>query len=439
MSKSRKKSKNKKTESSRGWKLGDFHLISPAHDFAKPAEAGSPFMRDHTPLAAKRKEGAGRPSRLKKSAALRARSRSIWDLANPQLRDITVYEPGKPIEETARELGIDPAEIVKLASNENPLGPSPKAIRAMRAALENAHLYPDGSGFYLCKAVAAKLGLAPKNVILGNGSNEVPEFLAHAFLKLGDEVMASEYAFVVYKLIAALFGVRMIEVPSPGYQQDLEAMLEAITPRTRLIFIPNPNNPTGTLVSQHKIDSFMSRVPDEVMVVFDEAYFEFLDDPPDTLRFVREGRNVVVLRTFSKIHGLAGLRIGYAVARPDVIEVFHKTRQPFNVNSIAQAGALAALNDDAHLRETKRVIDEGRVYLQGQFSEMKVPFVPAVANFVMVNVGDGCAIFEKLLRRKIIVRPLKGYGLPEWVRITVGTMEQNKRLIAVLKEVTRAQ
>jgi histidinol-phosphate aminotransferase len=366
---------------------------------------------------------------------------SIWELANSQLRDITVYEAGKPIEETARELGIDPGAIIKLASNENPLGPSPKAIQAMRAALGNAHLYPDGSGFYLCKAIAARLDLAPENVILGNGSNEALEFLGHAFLDAmrQDEVIASEYAFVVYKFIATSFGARMIEVPSPSYQQDLRAMSEAITPRTRLIFIPNPNNPTGTLISEREIDSFISRVPEQVIVVFDEAYFEFLDNPPDTLRFVREGRNVIVLRTFSKIHGLAGLRIGYALARPDVIDVLHRTRQPFNVNSIAQAGALAALKDDAHLRETKRVIDEGRACLQEQFAEMKLPFVPGVANFVMVNVGDGCTVFEQLLRQKIIVRPLKGYGLPEWVRISLGTMEQNKRLIAALKEVIRPQ
>src|SRR5437899_1434002 len=366
---------------------------------------------------------------------------SIWELANPQLRDITVYEAGKPIEETARELSVEPAEIIKLASNENPLGPSPKAVQGMRATLEDAHLYPDGSGFYLCRAIATKLGLAPENIILGNGSNEALEFLGHAFLdaERQDEVIASEYAFMVYKLIAASFGARMIEVPSSDYQQDLEAMLEAVTPGTRLIFIPNPNNPTGTLISQDKIDSFVSRVPEKVVVVFDEAYFEFLNDPPDTLQFVREDRNVIVLRTFSKIHGLAGLRIGYAVARPDVIDVLHRTRQPFNVNSIAQAGALAALEDDAHLRETKRVVDEGRAYLQEQFAKMKVSFIPGVANFVMVNVGDGCAVFEKLLRRKIIVRPLKGYGLPKWVRISVGTMEENKKLITALRELIRRQ
>ena len=360
---------------------------------------------------------------------------SVWDLANPHLRDLAVYEPGKPIEETARELGVDPSAVIKLASNENPLGPSPKAVEAMRAALENAHLYPDGSGFYLTKAIAAKLGLAPENVILGNGSNEVIEFLGHAFLNPGDDVITCQYAFIVYKLLATAFSVRTIETSSPDFQHNLEATLEAITPKTRLIFIPNPNNPTGTLLSQSAIDDFMSRVPDMIIVIFDEAYFEFLDDPPETLRFVRQGRNVIVLRTFSKIHGLAGLRIGYAIARTDIVEVLHKTRQPFNINSIAQAGALAALEDDAHLRETKRVVDEGRAYLQEKFTELQIPFVPAVANFVMVNVGEGCVVFEKLLRRQLIVRPLKGYGLPEWVRISVGTMDENKKLIAALREV----
>jgi histidinol-phosphate aminotransferase len=363
------------------------------------------------------------------------RMTSIWDLANRQLRDLAVYEPGKPIEETARELGVDPAEIVKLASNENPLGPSPKATEAMVAVLKNAHLYPDGSGFYLTRAIAAKLGLNPENVILGNGSNEVIEFLGHAFLNPGDDIITSQYAFIVYKLLGTAFGVRTIETPSPNFQQNLDATLEAITPKTRLIFIPNPNNPTGALLSQGAIDCFMSLVPNSIIIIFDEAYFEFLDDPPDTLRFVRQSRNVVVLRTFSKIHGLAGMRIGYAVAPSEIIEVLHKTRQPFNVNSIAQAGAIAALEDDAHLRETKRVVDEGRAYLQQQFVEMRIPFVPASANFVMVNVGDGYAVFQKLLKHKIIVRPLKGYGLSEWVRISVGTMNENKKLIAALREV----
>src|SRR5207344_151973 len=203
------------------------------------------------------------------------------------------------------------------------------------------------------------------------------------------------------KLLATAFAARTIELPTPNFQQDLAATLDAITPKTRLIFIPNPNNPTGTLISQRAIDSFMSRVPKNIVVVFDEAYFEFLDDPPDTLRYVRDGRNVVVLRTFSKIHGLAGLRIGYAIAPPEMTEVLHKTRQPFNVNSIAQASAIAALDDEAHLRDTKRVIDDGRAYLQEQLAEMQIPFVPATANFLMVNVGDGSAVFQKLLQRRI--------------------------------------
>jgi histidinol-phosphate aminotransferase len=360
---------------------------------------------------------------------------SIWELANPQLREITVYQPGKPIEETARELGVDPDTIVKLASNENPLGPSPKAIEAMCGALEKGHLYPDGGGFTLCRAIATKLGLSPENIILGNGSNEVLEFLGHAFVNPGDDVVTSQYAFIVYKLIATSFGARTIEVLSPDYQQDLNGILAAITPKTRLIFIPNPNNPTGALLSQQAIDDFMARITENVIVVFDEAYFEFLDDPPDTLRFVREGRNIVVLRTFSKIHGLAGLRIGYALAGLDLVQVLHKTRQPFNVNSIAQVGALAALEDDEHLRETKRVIDEGRAYLHEQFAKMKIPFVPGTANFVMVNVGDGHAVFDKLLRQGVIVRPLNGYNLPEWARISVGTTEENEKLIAALKKV----
>jgi histidinol-phosphate aminotransferase len=303
--------------------------------------------------------------------------------------------------------------------------------------LEKGHLYPDGGGFCLCNAVATKLGLGPENVILGNGSNEVLEFLGHAFLNPGDDVVTSQYAFVVYKLIATSFGARTIEAPSPDYEQDLDGMLAAITAKTRLIFVPNPNNPTGTLLSQRAIDDFVSRISENVIVVFDEAYFEFLDDPPDTLQFVREGRNIVVLRTFSKIHGLAGLRIGYAVGPADLVQVLHKTRQPFNVNSIAQVGALAALEDDEHLRDTKRLIDEGRAYLHGQFAKMKIPFVPGIANFVMLRVGDGHAVFEKLLRQGIIVRPLKGYNLPEWVRISVGTMEENKKCVAALNKVMR--
>ena len=358
---------------------------------------------------------------------------SIWDQANPQLRNIIVYEAGKPIEETARELNVDPNEIVKLASNENPLGPSPKAVAAMRAALDNAHLYPDGGGFYLCSALAAKLGLTRENIILGNGSNEVIEFLGHAFLKQGDEVITSQYAFICYKIIGTLFGARVIEVPAQDYGHDLDAILDAVTPKTRLIFIANPNNPTGTLLDQQKIDSFLARLPNNVIAVFDEAYLEFLDNPPDTLRYVRQGRNVVVLRTFSKIHGLASLRVGYGIAPCDLIEVLQKTREPFNVNGLAQIGALAALGDEQHQRETKRVVDAGRAYFVEKFEQMQLLFIPGAGNFVMLNVGNGPHIFRKLLSQRVIVRPLGGYGLSEWIRISIGTMKENERCLAALK------
>jgi histidinol-phosphate aminotransferase len=224
-------------------------------------------------------------------------------------------------------------------------------------------------------------------------------------------------------------------VPSPDLRHDLNGIIAAIRPKTRLIFIANPNNPTGTLAGQDEIDRFMERVPPEIVVVFDEAYFEYLDHPPDTLRFVRAGRNVITLRTFSKIQGLANLRIGYGIARPELIQVLHKTRQPFNVSGLAQAAALAGLEDEAHLSETKRITDEGRDYLQKEFAAMKLPFVPSVANFVLVNVGDGAKIFRALLERRIIVRALKGYNLAPWIRISVGTMEQNRCCIAALKEI----
>ena len=364
-----------------------------------------------------------------------ARVNSIWEKANPQLRALPIYEPGKPIEEAARELQTDPSGIIKLASNENPLGPSAKALSAMRDALGAAQLYPDGGGTYLRDAIAANLGLTRDHIILGNGSNEVIEFVAHAFLNRGDEVVIPEYSFICYKLIARLFDARVIETPTTGFLPDLDSVISALTPKTKIIFLANPNNPTGGLLSQDKIDNFLDRVPPDVLTVLDEAYFEFLNDPPDAIRHVRKNRNVIVLRTFSKIHGLASLRVGYGIARPEVIAVLQKTRQPFNVNGIAQVGARAALEDDEHLRKTKTVVDAGRAYLEKELQALKLKINPSVGNFVFVNVGDGPAVFKKLLGMKIIVRPLSGYGLPEWIRISVGTMEQNKKCIAALKKI----
>ena len=357
---------------------------------------------------------------------------NIWNLAHPWLRDLVAYEPGKPIEDVARELGLEPSQIIKLASNENPLGPSPKALEAMRATLERSHFYPDGGGFYLREAVAEKMALKRENVILGCGSNEIIEFIGHAFLKPGDEIVTSRHAFVVYKLMAKLFGATTVEVADPGFTHDLEAMAEAITPKTREVFIANPNNPTGTLVSQQEIDRFMARVPEHVVVVFDEAYYEFLDNPPDTLKFVRDGRNVVVLRTFSKIQGLANLRIGYGLAKPDLIDALQKTRQPFNANGIAQAGALAGLKDDAHQNKTRQITHEGRAVLQSAFERMGLEFVPSHANFVLVKVGDGKAVFQALMRQGIIIRDMNAFGLPEWIRVSIGTAHQNERFLTAL-------
>ena len=360
---------------------------------------------------------------------------SIWNYANPQLRDLVAYEPGKPIEDVARELGLEPSQVSKLASNENPLGPSPKALEAMRAALEKSHIYPDGGGYYLREAIAAKFGLQRANVVLGNGSNEIIEFVGHAFLKPGDEIVTAKHAFVMYKTTAQLFGAPTIEIDDPHFTHDLDAMAAAVGPRTKAVFVANPNNPTGTLVSQAAIDRFVDLVPPQVVIVFDEAYQEYLDEPLDTVKFVREGRpNILVLRTFSKIQGLAGLRIGYGLGPAELVEVLQKTREPFNTNSVAQAGALAALDDDAHQEATKALAREGRDYLQRCFSALGLKYVPSTANFVLVKVGNGKAIFQALLRKGVIVRDMNAYGLPEWVRVTVGTMEENTRFIQELNE-----
>ena len=362
----------------------------------------------------------------------------MWNSAHQHILDLVAYEPGKPVEELAREMGIAPQDIIKLASNENPLGPSPKALAAMREALIRAHFYPDGGGWTLRNAIADKLGLTRENIILGNGSNEIIEFLGHAFLKPGHEVVTARHAFAVYGLMAQLFGAKTVEVPDPGYRHDLDGMLAAITPQTRQLFIANPNNPTGTMVGEKEIGRFMDRVPDHVLVIFDEAYIEFLDNPPDVIRYIREGRNVVIMRTFSKIQGLANLRIGYGLAPARVAEVLQKTRQPFNANGIAQAGALAGLEDDEHMRSTRRLTHEGRNYLQTEFSAMGLEFVPSVANFVLLHVGDGDAVFQALLRRGLIVRAMRSYKLPAWIRISVGTMDQNRRFITELRALDAA-
>ncbi len=360
---------------------------------------------------------------------------NVWSNAHPWLRELVSYEPGKPIEDVARELGLRPDEIIKLASNENPLGPSPKALAAMRETLERAHFYPDGGGYYLREAIAQRLGLERANVILGCGSNEIIEFIGKAFLNPGDEIIAARHAFVVYKLMATLFGATTIEVPDPGFAHDLDAMLAAITPKTKEIFIANPNNPTGTLLSQAQLDGFMAKVPEHIVVVFDEAYYEFLPDPPDVLKYVKQGRKVVVLRTFSKIQGLANLRIGYGLAPAELIDVLQKTRQPFNANGIAQAGALAGLLDEDHQTKTRALTLVERAKMQDAFAAMGLEFVPSHANFVLVKVGNGKAVFGAMMKKGVIIRDMNAYGLPEWIRVSIGTAAQNARFLDELREI----
>lgn len=360
---------------------------------------------------------------------------------NEWISSVPVYEPGKPLEEVARELGFDDiADIIKVASNENELGPSPRAIEAMKAAAADMHRYPDGGAYYLKEKLAEKLGVQPENLLFGNGSNELIEFLGHVFLGPGANLVMSEGAFVVYRLVAALFNSEAIAVPMKNFTHDLDAMLAAVTPETRMVIICNPNNPTGTAVSPEQIDVFLDKLPDHVLAVFDEAYFELMpdDQKPDLIEKIKAGReNLIVLRTFSKAYGLAGLRIGYAVGHENLIKALNHVRQPFNVNAMAQAAAFAALDDEEHITRTRDINFQGLEFFVQEFPKIGngLEFVPSFANFILVKTGRGREVFAELQKRKVIVRPMNGYGLPDWIRITVGTPEQNARVISALREV----
>ncbi len=356
---------------------------------------------------------------------------------NPNLRNVPVYQPGRPIEEVARELGLPADGIIKLASNENPLGPSRVAVAAMRKALTQSNLYPDGNAFYLKQKLAAKLGLTPAHIILGNGSNEVIEFIGHAVIAPGAEVVVSQYCFAVYPIVTALFGGTLKIVPAKNYGHDLEAMLAAITPQTRTVFVANPNNPTGTSVSREELARFVAAVPENVVIAMDEAYIEFLENPLDFVTEIRAGKkpNLLLMRTFSKIYGLAGLRLGYGIANPELITELEKVRQPFNINAISQAGAIAALDDSAHAEKTRKLNFRGLKFYAKAFRKLKLEFIPSSANFVLVRVGEGARIFQELQKLGIIVRPMGGYDLPEWIRISIGTPKENQRCLDALTTV----
>jgi len=356
---------------------------------------------------------------------------------NPSLKNLPVYQPGKPIEDVARELGLPVDAIIKMASNENPLGPSPLALAALEKSLRNLHLYPDGSAFNLKQGLARKLGMEPANLILGNGSNEILELIGHALIAPGADVVVSQYCFVVYPIITHLFGGRLITVPARDYGHDLPAMAQSITPQTRAVFVANPNNPTGTLAPAADLLRLIHQVPSEVLIVIDEAYIEFLDEPADLLTLIRGGKvpNLILARTFSKIYGLAGLRIGYGIGHPDFIAALEKVREPFNVNTAAQVAALAALDDSEHVQRTRQNNALGLVFFETALREMGLEFVPSQVNFILARVGDGQRVFAEMQKRGVIVRPVGGYQLPEWVRISIGTPAENTRCLSALKEV----
>ena len=360
-----------------------------------------------------------------------------WEsLANEHILGIAPYEPGKPVEELERELSVHDA--IKLASNENPLPPSDRVQQAIIAQLRHLNRYPDGSGFYLRQAIAKKHGFTPDHIMLGNGSNDLIELVVRSFMRPGDEAVVPHPSFVVYPMIVQAVGGVRVMVMLRDHRLDLEAMARAITPQTKIVFIANPNNPTATMVTADEVEHFMTRVPERTIVVFDEAYVEFAQGPdfPDTMAHVRQGRKVVVLRTFSKASSLAGLRIGYAVADGDAVALMNRIRQPFNVNSLGQAAALAALDDENHILECVRMNEAGKAYLYDEFRTLGVKYVPSRANFILVDVGRNAAdIYQKLLHEGVIVRPMTSFGMETALRITIGTPEENRRLVKGLRAV----
>lgn len=346
---------------------------------------------------------------------------------------LTPYQPGKPIEEVEREYGVK--NSVKIASNENPLGPSPKAIAAITAALPNLHLYPDGDAYYLKKRLTEKLGIDRSQVIIGNGSNELIEMIVRTFLRVGESIVVGEHAFAIYHLVNQAAGGRTISVPHTGFKFDLSAMAQAIESDTRIVFLDNPNNPTGTIYTRSEWEAFLEHVPSDVLIVVDEAYFEFVDDPeyPNSLDYHTDGRLIVTLRTFSKICGLAGARVGYGISSSEVIDALNRIRQPFNVNTVAQVGALAALDDDDHIRRTLENNKHGLAYLRGELDRLGLEYVPSWGNFLLVKIGAG--VSQHLLPLGVIVRPMEGYGYPGYARVSVGTRQENQRFVAAMEQI----
>jgi histidinol-phosphate aminotransferase len=359
----------------------------------------------------------------------------IKSLVKKNVLDIRPYEPGKPIEELKRELNI--SHIIKMASNENPLGPSKKAIKIMKKAIASVNRYPDGSCYYLKESLSKDLNVAVQNLIIGNGSNEIIELVLRTFLNKGEEVIISEPSFLIYNISSQIAEGLPVIVPLKDFKADLDGIRNSITNKTKIIFIDNPNNPTGRSVGEAEVEGFLEKLPDSVIVVFDEAYNEFVDreDFPDTIRYIGR-KNVIILRTFSKAHGLSGLRIGYGIAESEIIQFMERVRQPFNVNSVAQLAAIASLKDKEHITNSKLLVKEGKKFLYENLDSMGLNYIKGDTNFILIDVKrSGIEIFEKMLKKGIIVRPMAVYKLDSYIRVTIGTMVENRRFIKALKEI----
>ena len=356
--------------------------------------------------------------------------------ARERVRGLVPYVAGKPIEEVQRELGI--TDIVKLASNESPLGPSPKALEAARRALENIRMYPEGSCYVLRQELVKHLGVEPEMLMFGNGSDDLIHCLGLAYLDPEDEVVTAAPTFVQYRAAALLAGCRLHEVPLKDYRYDLDALADCFNERTRLVFIANPNNPTGTMNTRAEVERLLDRLPERALCVLDEAYYEYIDHPeyPESIEYVRQGRNVAVLRTFSKIYALAGLRVGYGIAAPEVVRAVDQVREPFNVNTVAQYAAAASLQDPDQVTRSRQTNDEGKKMLCDAFDRLGLKYAPSQANFVFVDLGrDSVEVAEALLRRGVIIRSGKIFGTPTCARVTIGLPEENRRFISALEEV----
>ena len=356
------------------------------------------------------------------------------DTVKEQIKNLPVYETGKPIEYVAREFGLDPDNILKMASNENPLGSSPKAMKAVAEHLGHLNLYPDGGCYDLRQKLAKFWNLAPQQFVFGNGSNEILEFIAQCYVGKGDETVFGAQSFIVYKLATIFAGGKCVSVPMPDLKYDLDMMRDAVNDKTKVVFITNPNNPTGCVLKQDEIVNFAKSLPEHVLFCLDEAYAEFEDEQVDLRPLIAEGRNVICLRTFSKIYGLAGLRIGYSYSNEKIAGYLNRAREPFNVNSLAQVAALAALDDTEFVQQSRKINNEGRKQFEAAFEKMGLTYFSQGGNFIMVKVPDAVGKFVQMQKKGVIVRPNVGYGLPDWLRITIGKPEQNQRCIKALEE-----